>query len=87
MKNSKVTMLAEECQILENMPFRLDISSIMTRLVFHPEIRLSRANVQRLINQVEMLARPRAVFKSSVVSDKTDNCLRIDSWSSGIPSM
>jgi hypothetical protein len=78
MKNSMATLPGEECCVLDNIPFQLDISHIMTRLVFHPEIRLSRANVQGLINQVEMLARPRAVFKSSVVSDRINNSLRID---------
>ena len=64
--------------VLKNIPIQPDLSWLMTRLSFHIDITSHREELARLLEQAILLARPEAIYKSSRVTDRTDNCLKID---------
>jgi hypothetical protein len=64
--------------VLDNIPIHLDHNRVMKRLYFHRDIAVDEAEVQDLIENVEFLSKPCAIYKSSRVSEKTRDSLKIE---------
>jgi hypothetical protein len=78
MQNELIVETNDERVVLKHIPAKLDLSKLMTRLSFHVDITSHKEEITRMLEQAIMLARPEAIYKSSRVSDKTDNYLKID---------
>jgi hypothetical protein len=65
-------------EVLRNIPIYLDLSKVMTRLLFHSNMTCPVGEVPKFLKQAVSIARPEAIYKSSPVKDKVGNDLKID---------
>jgi hypothetical protein len=70
--------LVKGIELLDNIPFKLDISRIMARLSLHGESTLNGFQVQELSGEIIPVARPKALYKMSRVNQKTGHTVVID---------
>lgn len=77
--NKGLTILKNtDFSVLENIPFYIDSARVMRRLYFHREIAVNSGEVQQLINEIRLLARPCAVYKSCQVKKGIPGSLLIE---------
>jgi hypothetical protein len=69
---------AEEVELLESIPFKLEMSAIMRRMLFKGEKPGFIKTARELVASVKAAASPRAVYKISRISGKTRDSLEID---------
>jgi hypothetical protein len=72
-----VVATVSNLEVLDNIPFKPDISTIMTRLRFHGNNLRFEKIVPELLDLVVPLARPKALYKISCLSRKTRDSLEI----------
>ena len=65
-------------EVLRNIPVCLDIDRVMKRLSFHRDVAPHRDEAAQMVEKIVSIARPDAVYKSSPVSDRDGNYLKID---------
>ena len=65
-------------EVLDNIPFRLDVETVLKKLHQNEENKYIGAIVQELIEIVSPIARPKAVYKVSYVENKNGDSLYLD---------
>jgi hypothetical protein len=78
MQNELISEKLRGCEVLRNIPLKLDLDKVMRRAAFQTEGLFPEKEALQLVKKGATVARPIAIFKASPVQNLSANVINID---------